>query len=105
MPRARQARPKRQTMAEPRRKQAARQLRPEYLSAIARERERISALQTGDRSRLPLDSPRVQLWRWQLMTELPEGLLDRLFEAARKRKRPTSTKELAHIALALRRGL
>src|SRR6266581_1984092 len=52
-----------------------------------------------------LGIPRVQLWRWQLMAELPEGLLDRLFEAARKRKRPTSTKELAHIALALRRGL
>ena len=48
-------------MAEPRRKQAARQLRPEYLSAIARERERISALQTGDRSRLPLDSPRLRV--------------------------------------------
>jgi len=41
---------------------------------------------------------RAEIWRWKLMSELPEDL----FEALLKAKRRASSKSLAAVALALR---
>ena len=48
--------------------------------------------------------PRMELYRWKLMAELPPGLLDYILDEARKINLKVSNKALAQIALAHRSG-
>jgi hypothetical protein len=47
---------------------------------------------------------RAELWRWKLMAELPDDLVDYIFAESTKVDLKPSTKALAQIAIALRRG-